>query len=281
MLIHPLYMSCFNRFREDLMKTNEKKYVLYFFLLLMIIAALAAFSGCTPTGASDMRLVRPDPSQNLMPNTAKPSLKDRPMVNPVLKSMPPQEGSLWSEDNNMLFTDNRARHVGDTVVVDIVENTTSSISANTTAKRDSSISAGIPHMLGYMRAAEALRPNLNRDKDGNLVDKLIEGSMTNDFTGEGASDRSGQITASIGARILEILPNGNLVLYGRREMRINNDSQFITVSGIVREKDITSDNRIQSTYLADAVIEYTGKGVLADKQKPGWGSRILDNIWPF
>jgi len=71
-------------------------------------------------------------------------------------------------------------------------------------------------------------------------------------------------------------------LYGwHREMKVNNESQFITVTGITRPMDISSDNRIKSTYLADARIEYSGKGILADKQGPGWLMRIVDFVWPF
>ena len=94
-------------------------------------------------------------------------------------------------------------------------------------------------------------------------------------------DRSGQVTASIGAVVTRVLPNGNLVIHGRREMKVNNEVQYISVTGIARQRDIDKDNRIKSIYLADSRIEYYGKGVLADKQRPGWGTRILDFVWPF
>lgn len=193
----------------------------------------------------------------------------------------PSEGSLWTDAGDLLFVDTKARRAGDTITVDIIENTSSSMDVNTKASRSSSIDGSISHALGYMRALEAKNPNLNRDQDGNLTNKLFEASLANEFDGKGQSDRSGRVTASIGARVTEVLPNGNLFLYGRREMKVNNEVQYITVSGMVRPKDIGSDNRVKSTYLADARIEYFGKGVLADKQKPGWMSRIFDHIWPF
>ena len=89
------------------------------------------------------------------------------------------------------------------------------------------------------------------------------------------------MTASVSARITGILPNGNLAIYGKKAVQVNSEVQYIVVSGIVRPMDITSNNRVQSTYLADSRIEYYGRGALADKQRPGWGTRLFDNLWPF
>ena len=200
---------------------------------------------------------------------------------PMAESVQPVEGSLWTDSARMLFVDKRARRVGDTVIVDIIENTSSSMDANTTAGRSSSIDAAAGNLLGYMRALEAKNRNLNRDQSGSLTNRLLSATMNNEFKGTGSSDRSGQVTASIGATVARVLPNGNLVLVGKREMKVNNELQLITVAGIARPRDIGSDNRIKSVYLADSRIEYFGKGVLADKQQPGWMTRILDHVWPF
>lgn len=189
-------------------------------------------------------------------------------------AMPASEGSLWTDSGEMLFVDERARRVGDTVIIDIVENTSSEMDVNTKTSKDTTIDMGIPNALGYMTALQAKNPNLNPSQ-------LFVANVGNEFEGKGKSDRSGYITASIGARVTHVLPNGNVVVYGKREMRVNNEVQFITVSGMIRPKDIGADNRVKSTYLADAKIEYSGTGVLADKQKPGWGERVLDKVWPF
>ncbi len=193
----------------------------------------------------------------------------------------PAEGSLWCDTGVMLYLDPRAYRVGDTVTIDIVENTSSKMDANTSSSRNSSIDGGVTHLLGYMRALEEKNPNLTKDNAGALTNKLFQADMANSFKGTGSSDRSGRITASIGAKVVETLENGNLMIFGRREMKVNNEVQYITVSGIVRPKDIDAGNRVQSTYLADARIEYIGKGVIADKQRPGWGTRLVDTIWPF
>jgi flagellar L-ring protein FlgH len=194
----------------------------------------------------------------------------------------PTEGGLWTDNGaSTLFMDVRAQRTGDTITVDIVENTSSNMDANTKASRGSSIDAGVSQLGGYMKVLEEANKRLNRDAEGELNGTLFKAKMENTFDGKGSSDRSGQVTASIGAVVTEVLPNGNLVIFGKRGMRVNNETQFITVTGIVRPVDIDRDNRIKSTHIADARIEYVGQGVLADKQRPGWGTRLVDHIWPF
>jgi flagellar L-ring protein FlgH len=80
---------------------------------------------------------------------------------------------------------------------------------------------------------------------------------------------------------VDILPNGNLFIEGNREVRVNNENQMMTLTGVIRPRDITANNVIQSTYIADARIAYSGKGVLNERQRPGWLARVLDVIWPF
>jgi flagellar L-ring protein FlgH len=208
---------------------------------------------------------------------------EKAAVSPYQVSKPsgPAEGSLWCDNSAMLYMDPKAHRVGDTVTVLIVENTSSQMDANTNASRSSTIDGGVTHLLGYMRALEAKNPNLGKDIDGAMTNKLFQADLSNKFAGKGSSDRSGRITASIGARIVERLANGNLVVFGRREMKVNNEVQYITVSGIVRPTDIEADNRVRSTYIADARIEYIGQGIIADKQRPGWGTRFIDTVWPF
>ncbi len=167
------------------------------------------------------------------------------------------------------------------MTIDIVENSSSSLDANTKTGKSSSMSAGVPNLFGLMRTWENHNDGLNRDLSGSISDTMVSGKFKNDFKGNGSSDRKGSITASLGGRIVEVLPNGNLVIVGTREMKVNNESQVITVTGVARREDIDPDNRIKSTYLADARIAYYGKGVLADSQKPGWLTRLLSGIWPF
>ena len=204
-----------------------------------------------------------------------PAVQVEPAVTPFYTAPIPSEGSLWTDSSQMLFADNKARQVGDTVIVDIIENTSSSMDVNTETSKDSSFDAGVSDFMGVMRYIKQRNPNFD------VNNKLIGASLSNSFKGEGTSDRSGQVTASIAARVTEVFPNKHVRIYGKREMKVNNETQYITVAGIIRQGDIDSLNHVKSTYLADARIEYSGRGVLADKQKVGWLTRILDNIWPF
>ncbi len=183
------------------------------------------------------------------------------------------EGSLWTNSRGSLFEDNTANYVGDTVIIDIIENSTSKMDVNTESARKSGMDIGVPtiSMFGVESSLGA----------ANGATSLLKTDLSSSFSGEGTSDRSGQVTASIAARVTEVLPNGNLSLFGRRAMKVDNEVQYIVVSGIIRPKDISATNRVQSTYLADSRIEYYGKGNLADKNIPGWGTRLIENIWPW
>ena len=208
-------------------------------------------------------------------NKLSPALQSQPAVSPFYNPPLAAEGSLWTESSGLLFTDNKARRVGDTVIVDIIENTSSSMDANTKASRTTTMGVDVTDLMGVKR--HIIKKNPLFDTNG----KLIGGSFSNTLDGKGSIDRSGQVTASIAARVTEVFPNGNIQIYGKREMKVNNETQHIIVSGILRPQDIDASNRVKSTYLADSRIEYSGKGVLADKQRSGWASRIIDNLWPF
>ncbi len=237
-----------------------------FMVVGVLLSGLTVLSGCIAKNKEDPRAVLPQ------------GLSEQASLKPDYAFVPPREGSLWTPESAPFFEDTKARNPGDTVVVDIVENASSSMDVNTESSRDSKMNMGLPNFFGFMRPFEALS---NPTSKGMLADNLVGTSYANEFKGEAKSDRKGQVTASISARITEVLPNGNLSLYGKRAMKVNTEVQYIVVSGIVRPGDISADNRVQSTYLADSKIEYYGSGTLADKQHPGWGTRIFDNLWPF
>ncbi|MDY6905420.1 MAG: flagellar basal body L-ring protein FlgH [Thermodesulfobacteriota bacterium] len=239
--------------------------------LLMIVMLITA--GCAASG-----------KKMPVPATAPPVQNDRSAIPQIIEPVsvtPPAEGSLWNDTSELLFVDRKARRPGDTVIVDIVENTSSSMDANTKTEKSNEIDLGIPHLLGYMRALEAMNRNLNKDSSGSLTDNLISARTASEFEGKGSSDRSGRITASVGATVVEVMANGNLIIKGQRMMQVNHETQIITVSGIARPEDVGPGNRIESTYLANASITYSGRGVLAEAQAPGWLSRFLSRVWPF
>ncbi|WDP93219.1 MAG: flagellar basal body L-ring protein FlgH [Desulfobacter sp.] len=218
-------------------------------------------TGCTGSGTSGSAVV-PQGTQVPAP----------PMPPADYTSGRVSEGSLWNDSRGSLFEDTRANHVGDTVIIDIVENSSSKMDVNTKASRQSGMNIGVP-TLNFLGKTTSF--------GGSGTSALVNTSMNNTFDGQGESDRTGQVTASVAARVVEVLPNGNLSLFGRRAMKVDNEVQYIVVTGITRPQDISATNRVQSTYLADSRIEYYGKGALSDKQKPGWGTRLIENIWPW
>ncbi|MGD9823525.1 flagellar basal body L-ring protein FlgH [Desulfobacter sp.] len=230
-------------------------------LAFLLILMAGIFTGCLSSGG--------DPAFSVVPQDAMPE----PAVQPEYTMAKPAEGSLWTAQNRFLLDDTKAAYVGDTVIVDIVENASSEMEVNSENERTTRMSVGVP-TFNVLGKATHLGGGSG---GGNLIDTSFENSTK----GEATSDRSGNVTASIAARVTEVMPNGNLSIFGRRAMKVDNEVQYIMVSGIVRPDDIDSDNRVESTSLADSRIEYYGKGALADKQKPGWGTRIIDNIWPW
>lgn len=221
------------------------------------------------------------PALALIPLAAGCNTSHKSVVQPASMVAPPPEqvaqaqrntGSLFSDSEaDLLFSDNRARRVGDIVVVNIVESSTGESTADTTADRESTINLGVSSFFD--------RTQLGGVPIGTTP--FVNTSATTEFEGEGETTRENQVSATIGARVVRELPGNVLEVQGAREIRVNEETQIIVVKGLVRQRDIGPDNTIASTRLADARIEYFGKGILADKQKPGWVAQILDNIWPF
>jgi flagellar L-ring protein precursor FlgH len=112
-------------------------------------------------------------------------------------------------------------------------------------------------------------------------DPEIDTDSQNSFDGAGSTLRKDKILATLSAKVVDVYPNGNMLIMGNREVTLNNEKQYITLSGIIRPDDISNDNVVLSSAIADAKISLSGKGVIADKQNPGFGHRVFDFIWPF
>lgn len=179
------------------------------------------------------------------------------------------DGSLWSEDRPQafLFSDFKAGRVGDVVTVRIVESSKGNKNASTKTEKGSSLSTSISAFFG-----------MPSDK---LSQASVGAETSEKHDGIGSTSRSSELTAVITARVIDMMPNGNLVIDGRREVVVNNETQLLYVTGIVRPEDIGPNNTVLSSYIADAKITYTGSGVVSDKQRVGWFVRLLDKVWPF
>ncbi len=230
-------------------------------LLALLGAAMAAGCAVSPTRVA-----------------AIPAVDATPAVAPapVKAQAPDRQGSLWVDAGDLtdLYTNVKARQVGDIVTVRIVESTQASNKAGTTTGRESSLSAGVDTFLG----AETRYANKNRSFN---PFGTISGGMTSDFKGNGSTSRSGALTGYLTASVVTVLPNGNLRIVGSREVAVNNERQIMTLSGVIRSRDVSPDNVVLSTFVADAQIFYSGSGVINEKQQPGWMARVIDGIWPF
>jgi len=188
----------------------------------------------------------------------------------------PPEGSIYNVDTAQdLYGDRRARHIGDIVLVKIVETSSGTKKTQTKTERESTVTGGISGLFGL--------ENWYSDKNRYFTPTRtsLNATLTNDFDGKGETKRNSTVTATLSARVVDVAMDGNLIIRGYREVRVNNETQHIILSGIVRPQDISADNSVLSSYIADARIEYSGTGSLADKQEPGWLARALDVIWPF
>ncbi len=165
--------------------------------------------------------------------------------------------------------------MGDLITISITETSKASEIANTNTSRDSGVKVGIASLFGLSFPMKAFT---NKDVD---VDTALEGTVGNVAKGEGKTERQSSFTSFLTARVIQVLPNQNLVIQGRRNMRINNETEVMVLTGIVRPQDIDRNNVVPSTKVADARMVISGVGVVSDKQRVGWGQRIIDHVWPF
>jgi len=183
-------------------------------------------------------------------------------------------GSLWQGNGGGLVDDFKARGKGDILTVVISETASASKEATTGTSRASEVAAGIPNLMGL----ETKMTGISKWMD---LSKLVNASASSKFDGSGSTTRKENLNATITARVIDVLANGNMLIEGRRNVLVNHEDQIIVLTGTVRPRDITPDNMVNSTFIADARIAYSGKGIISDRQQPGWLMGILDKVWPF
>jgi flagellar L-ring protein precursor FlgH len=199
---------------------------------------------------------------------------------PVVEDIAPQQnpGSLFQPSQaEFLYDDNRARRVGDIVLVRVAENSSATHKADTTAKKENSVDIGV-EAFPKEGVFGLLGQPLGMDALGN---PKMKGSYTTDFSANGETKNESNFSATVAARIVRVLPGRVFQVEGARRVRVNDETQILVVRGLVRQRDIAADNSVTSNSMAEAQVEVYGNGVLTDKQRPGWLSRILDNIYPF
>ena len=204
-----------------------------------------------------------------------------PGYQPVSLPMPapPETGhaanSLWTTGARSFFHDPRASHIGDLLTVDISIADAAKISDTTKRSRDNSDDAGLSNFFGLEGPLAAALPA------GADPSKLVNMASTTSNTGAGSVDRSEKINLTLAAIVTQVLPNGNMVIRGHQQVRVNNELRDLQISGIVRTEDITSENTVSLSQIAEARISYGGKGQITDVQQPRYGQQLYDIIMPF
>ncbi len=188
---------------------------------------------------------------------------------------PGSANSLWRNGARAFFADQRASRVGDILTVTIDIDDSAKTSNTTTAGRDSSLTAGVPHLFGLESSLGKIMPSAYDPSN------MLSTNTKTTNTGAGSVDRKEQISTTIAAVVTAVLPNGNLVIQGTQEVRTNNDIRQLTVAGIVRPEDISSANTIKHTQIAEARISYGGRGDISRVQKTPAGQALAEKFWPF
>jgi flagellar L-ring protein precursor FlgH len=243
----------------------NKKNIFLVLAILFLTAACAGRQGPDPGARAGDGKKDPEPEIRIAADTA---------TDPEFKSQPRHTGSLWQDGSTSLYAANKATRVGDIVTVAIYERASAEKEAETATGRSSSTSFGIPKLLGYEAALAGKNPNLDPGS-------LISASSDNSFMGTGSTSREERLSATLTTRVMETVEGGNLRIEGTKTVRVNNEDQIIKLSGIIRPADITEYNTIDSQYILDARIEYSGDGIISEKQRPGWLARLMDVAWPF
>lgn len=200
---------------------------------------------------------------------------DDPLFAPVIPDMPREkiveDGGLFRPFMaNSLYSDVTARRVGDLITVNLSENTNASKSAGTSTSKDTALD---------MQPIVGLGGN-NLTVNNQSVQLGV--SSSNAFTGDAQSNQSNSLSGNISVTVVNVLPNQNLVIRGEKWLTLNNGDEYIRLTGIIRPQDISPENEIESTKIANARIQYSGTGTFARAQEKGWLNRFFSSeIWPF
>jgi flagellar L-ring protein precursor FlgH len=242
--------------------------------LPILLLAAASLSACS--GAERLSRLGQGPELAGIENpTSDPRWRPVTMPMPNPSDPPLQNNSLWRQGSRTFLRDQRAASVGDLVTVLVSIQDEADMENSTKRNRDNSESMGIPNLLGLESSYGRLFPA------GFDPSKMVSAGSSSDVNGTGTLKRSEQINLRVAATVSQVLPNGNLVVVGRQQVRVNQELRDLQVGGIIRPQDIGSDNTVRHDRLAEARIAYGGRGTISDVQRPRYGQELLDIILPF
>lgn len=232
----------------------------------ILFSTILFFSGCTA-------------------NLTDPEIDFEPPV--YVEQMPAKEeeqdfastGSIFGQGDNPLFSDHKAMHVNDIVRVVISETATSSNTAAKSLTENDSLSLNAGTFATTANTNSKVSKYAN--KLNNLGDVGFSAGSDSGYTGSGSATKDASFTTTISARIVKVLSNGNYFIYGTREILIDEQKQIVQISGVIRPYDIDQYNKIDSQQISDAKILYKTQGELEQATERGWGSKIVQSVWPF
>ena len=242
---------------------------------LILLGALFALgtiaSGCSSIDRLSQIGEKPKLTEIENPTT-QPGYKpvQMPMPKPEVASYSPN--SLWRNGSRAFFKDQRAARVGDIMTITVNFTDKAAIANETQRSRTNKEDSGITNFIGAQTITQANKI---------LPGRILTADSTASSDGKGSVNRQEALQTNVAAVVTQVLPNGNLVVEGKQEIRVNFEIRELIVAGIVRPEDIQSDNTIDSTKIAEARIAYGGRGQISDVQQPRYGQQVMDIILPF
>ncbi len=239
-----------------------------------VLASLAGYllSGCA--AIDRLKLVGETPPLSAVDNpTARPGYRPVQMPMPAAQPASYNPNSLWRNGSRAFFKDQRAHQIGDILTVQVNITDKANIANETQRSRTNAEDSGVTDFLGSKlltgKAAQV------------LPGRILTADSSSSSDGKGSVQRQEALSTNVAGVVTQVLPNGNLVIEGRQEIRVNFEIRELIVAGIVRPEDIQSDNTIDSSKIAQARISYGGRGQITDVQQPRYGQQVLDVVLPF
>jgi flagellar L-ring protein FlgH len=239
-----------------------------------IVALAATLGGCSAWTRLSQIGAAP-------PLTTIQNPKTQPGYQPVSMPMPQpitaerRPNSLWQGGSRAFFKDQRASQVGDILTVNISFDDKAQFNNETQTQRTTAEQDGVSNLFGLEQQIPKFLPHAANP--ASLVN--VNGSTNND--GKAAITREEQVTLNVAAMVMQVLPNGNLVVQGHQELRVNNELRDLQITGVLRPQDISSTNAVSLDKLAEARVSYGGRGQMTDDQSPRYGMQLLDIVAPF
>ena len=241
----------------------------------MTLAALLAAGLLADCSAIDrLKNIGEQPALSAIENpVAQPGYKPVQMPMPTPQPASYNPNSLWRNGSRAFFKDQRAMQVGDIMTVKVKFTDNAKIENGTKRSRDSKEDSGITDFAGSKL--------LTGSAAQVLPGKILSADSTASTDNKGTVNRQEALLTNVAAVVTQVLPNGNLVVEGKQEIRVNFEIRELVVAGVVRPEDIESDNTIDSTKIAQARIAYGGRGQITDVQQPRYGQQVMDVLLPF